>query len=73
MRRFSGSKADRMRKDMIKIFQELGLKITVQTNMKSVDFLDVHLNLTTATYEPYRKPGDNPLYINAQSNHPQAS
>ena len=27
-----GSKADRIRKDLIKMFAEMGLKITIQTN-----------------------------------------
>ena len=32
--------------------------------------MDVTLNLTTVKYWPYRKPGDTPLYINLESNHP---
>ena len=48
------------------------LKITVQTNLKCVDYLDVTLNLNTGTYQPYRKPNDNPLYVNRLSNHPPA-
>ena len=38
LRRTSGSRADRTRKELIKIFQELGLQITVQTNLKMVDY-----------------------------------
>ena len=41
----------------------------VQSNLK-VNYLDVTLNLTTGKYNPYRKPDNNPLYINANSNHP---
>ena len=70
LRRTSGSRADRTRKDLIKVFQELGLQITVQTNLKMVDYLDVTLNLATGSYQPYRKPNDTPLYIHTQSNHP---
>ena len=33
-------------------------------------FSDVTLNLNTRTHEPYRKPNNNPLYININSNHP---
>ena len=73
LRRSSGSRADRARKDLIKVFHEMGLKITVQTNLKCVDYLDVTLNLNTGTYQPYRKPNDNPLYVNRLSNHPLPS
>ena len=38
--------------------------------MKTVNFLDVTLNLTTVKYLPYNKTGNNPLYINIFSNHP---
>ena len=38
-------------------------------NLKTVDFLDVCFNLTNDTYEPYRKPNNEPVYININSNH----
>ena len=28
------------------------------------------MDLETGLYQPYRKPGDKPLYISAKSNHP---
>ena len=37
---------------------------------KKIDFLDVRFNLNEQTYEPYRKPNNEPIYINIQSNHP---
>ena len=44
----SGTQADRIRKDFIKIFREdFDLSITCETNLKAVNFLDVTLNLTT--------------------------
>ena len=46
------------------------LKITTEINMVETDFLDVKLNLETHQYCPYRKPGDTPIYINVESNHP---
>ena len=55
---------------MVKIFKDIGLKITIQTNIKIVNFLDVTLNLVTGTYQPYTKPNNLPLYINKNSNHP---
>lgn len=53
--------------------RDLGLKITVQSHLMVVDYVDVKLNLTTRRYYPYRKPHNNPLYINAKSNHPPST
>ena len=61
---------DKARKAFSKVIGDLGLKITVQGNLKVVNYLDVTLNLTTERYFPYRKPDNDPLYINAKSNHP---
>ena len=70
LRRVPGWRADKIRKNIIGMFQSLGLKITIDVNRKVTDFLDVTLNLETGTYKPYRKPGDTPLYLNRESNHP---
>ena len=61
---------DNVRKKFSEILGNLGLKITVQSNLKVVDYLDVTLILTAGKYYPYGKPDNNPLYINANSNHP---
>ena len=61
--------ADRKRKNIIKIFKECGLSITCEVNKEIVDILDVRFNLNDQTYEPYRKPNNEPVYINKQSNH----
>ena len=61
---------DNVRKKFSEILGNLGLKITVQSNLKVVNYLDVTLDLTTGKYYPYRKPDNNPLYINTNSNHP---
>ena len=45
-------------------------KDNYKTNLKAVIFLDVTLNLSIGTYQPYNKPNDSPLYINTKSNHP---
>ena len=36
-----------------------------------IDFLDVSCNLKNGKYYPFRKPNNDPLYINALSNHPK--
>ena len=70
LRKQSGPNTDRLRKKIIKVFNDLGLSITIQTNLRVVNFLDVTLNLSTNTFMPYRKPNDLPVYINKSSNHP---
>ena len=70
LKSMSGSESDRARKELIKVFQECGLKITVETNLKTVNFLDVTFDLTSGTHKPYRKPNSEPVYINNLSNHP---
>ena len=42
----------------------------MELNLTRTDFLDATLNLNTGKFWPYRKPSDNPLYINKNSNHP---
>ena len=38
--------------------------------MKIVNFLDVTFDLQKEIYQPFSKPNNQPLYINAKSNHP---
>ena len=66
----NGPKLDRIRKDIIALFKEEGLSITIETNLIDTDFLDVTFNLATKKYFPFRKANNTPLYINAFSNHP---
>ena len=67
----SGPASDRIRKEFEALFKEkFGLRITIASNLKSVNFLDVTFNLTTGKYQPYKKPNDHPVYINTKSNHP---
>ena len=67
----TGSESERMRKRLIKTFQDNDLSITSLTNITSANFLDITLNLTMESYKPYRKPNDQPLYIDKYSNHPR--
>ena len=61
--------ADKARKELRKIFSNFGFTITVQTNMKIVNFFYITLNLNDGTYQPYHKLNDDPIYINNKSNH----
>ena len=48
----------------------LGFRITTNTNLKIVNFLDLTLNLKKGTFKPYKKENDTPIYIHTSSNHP---
>ena len=54
------------------MFKKEGLAITIEANKKSVDFLDVVLDLRDGLYRPYMKPNSVPQYVHKQSNHPPA-
>ena len=41
-------------------------------NSKTVQFLDITLDLENGTYKPFIKPGDKPIYVHSKSNHPPA-
>ena len=66
----SGRLSDKERKDLTHAFNELGLNIPAQGNQLSTNVLDITFDLSNGTYKPYRKPKDEPLYINRHSNHP---
>ena len=56
---------------MIRIFREyFGFKITITTNLKTVNLLDVTFNLCNGKYQPYKKSNDTSTHINVNSNHP---
>ena len=65
-----GPDTKRIKKKIIKFFQQNGLKITIDDNIVQANFLDVIFNLQSDKYWPYRKPNDHPLYIHSRSNHP---
>ena len=56
--------------NLIETFRAAGLEITLKINLDRTDFLDLDLNLKTGTHSEWRKPKDNPMYINTRSNHP---
>ncbi|XP_015771288.1 PREDICTED: uncharacterized protein LOC107349626 [Acropora digitifera] len=68
--RASPRQTELIKKDLCGIFSSYGLKITIEANKKTVNFLDVTLNLSDGKYMAYTKPGNTPLYVNRKSNHP---
>ena len=51
---------------------QVGLKITIEANKKTVHFLDLTFDLTSGTYKPFMKPNNKLLYVHRRSNHPPA-
>ena len=60
----------KLRKDIIALFKEEGLSITIETKLIETDSSDVTFSLATKKYFHFRKANNTPLYINAFSNHP---
>jgi len=63
----SPRQTERIKKDLCGIFSNYGLKITIEANKKTVNFLDVTLNLSNGKCLAYTKPGNIPLYVNNSS------
>ena len=49
----SGSKSEQVKKNIQKIFKEHGLDVTLQCNIKVVNYLDVTFNLNDGTCKEY--------------------
>ena len=62
--------ADILKKKICNVFNDLGLRVTIDVNSKVVDFLDVTLDLNSGLHKPYIKPNNSLLYVDRQSNHP---
>ena len=69
-RNLLGPEVERKRKAILYVLKEFGLSRTTKANLEVVNFLHVGLDLVNGTYQPYRKPNDNLMYININSNHP---
>ena len=59
-----------MRNNIIALFKNEGLSITIETNLFETDSLDVTFNLATGKFLHLRKRKNQSLYINAKSNYP---
>ena len=66
----SGPETDQIRKKIEKLFKDPNLHIAWELGLIQTDFLDVTSNLKSEKYWPCRKPNDQPLCVNAGSNHP---
>ena len=63
---------DQMKKEICRIFRDNNLRATIEANLKTIDFLDITMNLEANEYQPFMKPNNTPLYVNRYSNHPPA-
>lgn len=66
----TGPQVEKIRKEVFKLFKELDLKVTIEGNLTSTDFLDVHFNLRDDSFRPFKKANADLTYINVKSNHP---
>ena len=51
----NGQQIYQLRKNITKIFKEIGFKIDTEANLKTVDFLGMTFNLINGPYKPYKK------------------
>ena len=51
----NGPKSEKVKKDTQKLFKENELDIVIQCNMKTVNYLDLTLNLENSTYRATKK------------------
>ena len=63
-------KKDKVKKEICTIITNNNLRITIEANKTTVNFLDVTLYLATERFKPYSKPATTPLYAIRRSNHP---
>ena len=61
---------ENIKKEICRIFNRNGLRITIEANKKIISFLDVTFNLNNSTYQPYTKPNTTLQYVHRESNHP---
>ena len=58
------------KKEICRVFNLNGLRITIEANKQIVNFLDVTFNLNNGTFQPFTKPNTALLYVHRESNHP---
>ena len=68
----SGSKAEKIKKDIQKLFKDNHLNITIPCNLTIVNYLNVTFNLSYATYRPFCKP-NKIVYMHKESNQPPST
>ena len=60
---------ERIKKSLENAFNDFGLEIVAESNLRIVNYLDVTLNLSDGFFRPCDKP-DDIQFINKEFNHP---
>ena len=50
LRNLNGKGTDKVRKNLTRVFKDIGFRLKNEINFKIIDFLDVSLNLLNGTY-----------------------
>ena len=61
---------DILKKKMHELFRRNGFGIEILVNVKHVDYLDVHFDLSTGVFKPFVKAGGEVRYVDKKSDHP---
>ena len=61
---------ENIKKEICRIFNNNGLRITIEANKQIINFLDVTFNLNRTTYQPFTKPNTSLQYVHRESDHP---
>ena len=60
---------EKTKQELSEIFKANGLKITIDANKKTINFLSVTLHLASGSYKPFMKPNNKILYVHQASSH----
>ena len=63
-------RTENIKKHICRVFNQNGLRITIEANKHIINFLDVTFNLHNHTYQPFTKPNTTLQYVHRESNHP---
>ena len=60
---------ENIKEEICRIFNNNGLRITIEANKQIINFLEVIFNLNRSTYQPFKKPNTSLQYVHRESNH----
>ena len=58
---------ENIKKEICRVFNLNGLRITIEANKQVINFLDVTFNLSSSTYQPFTKPNTSLQYVHRES------
>ena len=61
---------ERISKKLRKLFLKHDLRITTEYGKNGTDYLNIYLDLKNNTYRQWKKPNNDPMYVNKHSSHP---